>query len=261
MGGLGFIAAGYTQVLATSLESVTLAVGTVPGFLYFLLALGLWAAWGSVGAVRTVGRLLSERQKPWALPAFLATVWGYLALWEPAGRSPEAWSTLCITLPAVLSLLSSFAEGEGPEEWRTNFRLAGRERSLAPLLPGWAAPLSTVALLAGLTFAHRPEAGRIAAMAVFFLARDLCLLAALRVALRRNVEVAAAVLLGGLYILPVLYMGADGRIDSLFWLVPMEAARLSGLANVVPGALQAAVAASVLWLSVRKARRGTELLR
>ena len=261
MGGLGFLASGYTQVLVVSKETVHLIVGPVPAALYFSAALGLWALWSSTAAVRLVGRLLSERQFPWALPAFLATLWGILAIWSPAGRGGEAWGALCITVPAVVALLSAFAEGEGEEDWRANYRLAERRRSREALVPGWAPAWLTVALLAGLTFAARPEADRIATMVVFFLARDLFLLGSLRASLKRNVEVAAMLVLGSLYILPVMYMGVTENIASLYWMVPMEAANAGFLANILPGALQALAAGGLFWGRVRMLRKDEKLLR
>jgi hypothetical protein len=261
MGGLGFLAAGYTQVLAVSPESVRLVTGPVSGFLWCSLALGLWALWGMLGAVRMVGRLLSESQRPWALPAFQATLWGYLALWAPPSSSPEALGCLCITAPAVVGLLASFAEGEGPEDWRASLRNSERRRTWVALVPGWGPTWLTVALLALLTAAFRPEAARIAALASIFLARDLFLLGTLRAAVRRNVEVAAMVLLGSLYILPVMWMVATERAGSLYWLVPMEAAKVGFLANVLPGALQALAAAALLGWRVRTLGRSEKLLR
>ncbi|TBR18020.1 hypothetical protein EPO15_15675 [bacterium] len=260
MGGLGFIASGYTQVLAVSTGTVPLVVGPVPAFLYFAAALGLWTAWSASAAVRLVGRLLSEPQSRWALPGFLATLWAYLALWVPGGRTAEAWECLCITVPAVVTLLASFAEGEGPEEWRTGLRLAAKKRSWRPLVPGWAAPWLTVAGLAGLTLALRPELARIAALVAIFLARDLFVLGTLRVALRKNVEVAGMVVLGSLYILPVLTLASTSNIGALYWLVPMQSETAGFLANILPGALQALAAAGLFGWRVRTLGRSEKLL-
>lgn len=261
MGGLGFLASGYTQFMAISNETVPLLFGPVPGFAYFSLALAAGAFWGATAAVRLVGRLLSERQAPWGLPAFMATVWALLALWVPGGRGAEIWDSLCITVPAVIAVLAAFAEGEGSEDWRANLRLAERRRSWLPLLPTWAPQLATVALLAALTLVVRPEAARMAGMSVFFLARDLSILGALRLAVRRNVEALAMALLGGGYILPMIYFAAtDGR-SSIHWVIPMEAPALGVAANAAPGALQALAAAALLAWAVRRTKKEPGLLR
>ncbi|TPW18270.1 MAG: hypothetical protein FD126_3486, partial [Elusimicrobia bacterium] len=171
IGGLGFLVTGYTMTMFSSAETVNIFFGTVSAFTALSALLAFSAVWGAVGAVRTMGRLLSERQTPWAIPAFMTSLWGLLALWVPAGRGSEALDALCITAPALVAVLASFAEGEDREDWKANHRLAVRRRDWGALLPRWSSAWLTVLLLAGLTYAFRPEASRIAAMVVCFLAR------------------------------------------------------------------------------------------
>lgn len=266
MGGLGFCIAGYSQVIAVGArpETIRLLIGDVPAVYWAICGLGLWAAWGVTAAVRTVGRLLSERQSSTTLPLFLASLWAYLGMWLPGTGSsgPElAMSAFCVTAPAVVALLASFAEGEDAEEWKAKLRAAEKRGSLSPLVPGWATPLLTVTLLAALTAAARPEAARICVLVSAFLARDLMLMAGLRAGLKKNVEVVGAVVLGCLYILPIVYLTAVGNSGALYWLVPMESTKVGSLANVLPGAAQALAALALFWGRVRTLRREDRLIR
>lgn len=266
MGGLGFCIAGYSQVIAVGAnpETIRLLIGDVPVVYWAICGLALWAAWGVTAAVRTVGRLLSERPSAATLPLFLTSLWAYLGLWRPGTGSsgPEiAMGAFCVTAPAVVALLASFAEGEDAEEWKAKLRAAQKGGAWSPLVPGWASAWLTVTLLAAVTAVARPEAARICVLVSAFLARDLMLMAGLRAALKKNVEVAGAVLLGCLYILPVIYLTAAGNSGALYWLVPMEAAKAGFLANVLPGAAQALAALALLWGRVRNLRREDRLLR
>lgn len=266
MGGLTFLVSGLVQTLAFSPreETVTLIVGTVPAYLWATLGLALWAAWASAASVRMVGRLLSERQTDWALPAFLVTLWAYFGIWLPqtGASGPDfALGTVCLTAPAVVALMASFAEGEDAEDWKTKLRAAEKRRSLAPLVPGWGAAWLTVTVLAALTAAARPETARIAVLVSVFLARDLMLLSTLRALLKRNVETAAVAVLGTVYILPVIYLTAVRDLGALYYLVPMESDKVGALANIMPGAAQALAAAILFWGMVRRLRREDRLLR
>lgn len=266
MGGLTFLVSGSVQTLAFSTrdETVTLIVGSVPMYLWATLGLGLWAAWAWAASVRMVGRLLSERQTEWALPAFLVTLWAYLGLWLPktGASGPDfALGTVCLTAPAVVALMASLAEGEDAEDWKTKLRAAAKRRSLGPLVPGWGAAWLTVAALAGLTAAARPETTRIAILVSVFLARDLMLLSTLRAFMKRNFETAAVAVLGSVYILPVIYLTAVRDLGALYYLVPMESDKVGALANIMPGAAQALAAAILFWGMVRRLRRDDRLLR
>lgn len=260
IGGLGCLITGYALGMFHSRSTVNLLVGTVPVYAALGGVLALAAFWGSVAAVRTVGRLLSERQTPWAVPAFMASLWGALALWVPPGRGAEVFDTLCITAPALVALLASVAEGEDREDWKAKFRSALRRGDAAALAPAWATAWGTLVLLAGLTFALKPDASRVAAMVVCFLARDLFLIGTLRTFFKRNVETASMALLGGLYILPVMYGFATDSASSLYWAVPMEAAKTGFLANVLPAFLHAAAAGTIFLTRVNGFKAG-KLLR
>lgn len=261
IGGLGILVTDYTMTMYSSAKTVNLLVGTVSAFTALSALLAFAAIWGAVGAVRTMGRLLSERQTPWALPALMTSLWGILALWVPAGRGSEVQSALCITAPALVAVLASFAEGEGREDWKANHRLATRRRDWGALAPKWSSAWLTVALLAGLTSAFRPESARIAAMVVCFLARDLFLIGILRTVLRRNVEAAAVTLLGALYILPILFAVSLDQVGSLHWMVPMEAAKTGFLANILPSVAHATAAGALFWARVRGIKKEGTLLR
>lgn len=259
MGGLGALAAGWTLGMLASKETVPLVFGAVHAGTWMSALLVLWAGWSVAAASRLVDRLLSERPRPLFFPAFLVTVWAFLLLWAPAGghtRFAEmASAAACVTVPAVVALLSAFAEGEGEEQWRANLRLAKRRRDWSAALPGWAPAWLTVAALAAVTAALRPDTTRIAVMTVCFLARDFFLLAALRTAFRKGVEVAAMALMGGLYLLPLFYGLAAGDVGSLFMFLPTVSETAGFAENVLPGVLQAGLAGLLLFEGVRRSAR------
>jgi hypothetical protein len=260
MGGLGAVTASWTLGMLASSDKIELVFGTVPLGLWLTALLVLWSGWSLAAAARLVDRLLSERPRPAFFPAFLASVWAFLVLWVPGGHTRYAElasAAACLSIPAVLALLSAFTEGEGAEQWRANLRLAKRRRDWTAALPGWAWPWLTVAALAAVTAALRPETSRIALMTACFLARDFLLLGALRTVMRKGVEVAGIALMGALYLLPLFYGLATGEAGAvfLFMFLPTGSQTAGFAANVLPGFLQLVLAGLLFYNGVRRAAR------
>ena len=81
MGALGSTVCGWTiGTLWQFHDKANLIFGTVPLGLCLLTFTALWAGWGVVAATQLLGRLLSERPRPFVFPAFLTTVWAFTAL-------------------------------------------------------------------------------------------------------------------------------------------------------------------------------------
>ncbi len=212
---------------------------------WWLLATGcLWVFWGAVGAVRQVGRLLSERPAPLALPAFLATLWVYLNAVLPGRNRIEfiAAGTMCITFPALAALLAAMTEGGVPERSR-------------PRVQPWAASWATVAVLSGLTALLQPADRRVAVMVPLFLARDLFLLARLRLSRVRNPEAVAFALLGALYLVPIGFVLFTQDVSRMYWFLPMEAPDTGLTTNVAPALLNVAAAAALFWSGLKARSR------
>jgi hypothetical protein len=208
----------------------------------WLLGTGvLWVFWGAVGAVRQLGRLLSERLLPWALPFFLGTLWVYLNAVIPRNGRWQFLDvgTVSITFPALAALLAALV---GREDFR--------RRNLPDSVPAWL----TVAGLCALTAVLRPETARIAFMVPLFLGRDLLLLARLRMSRLRSPETAAFALLGLLYVAPLCYLLATTEVSGMFWFLPVEVEQARALANIAPAALHAAVAGVLFWSGLKSLR-------
>lgn len=247
LGGLGFFAAslGWTTVQEGS--TVALLGAELPAAAWLLVTGALWVFWGAVGAVRQLGRLLSERRLPWALPVFLLTLWVYLNAVIPHNARWQFLDvgSVSVTFPALAALLAALV---GREDFR--------KRSLPDWVPAWA----TVAGLCVLTAFLRPSTARIAFMVPLFLGRDLLLLARLRMSRLRSPETAAFALLGLLYLAPLCYLLATTSVAGMFWFLPVEVEDVRALANIGPAALHAAVAGALFWsgLGGLRARLGLE---
>jgi hypothetical protein len=214
----------------------------------WLIAAATWLAFGAWAFEAARWRIAHDKLeplRPWRISAFMIFVVLYFAgfkAYDGAERSA------LIAWPYVAALVASLAEPWSRVQWRTWLSgAAARRLSGAPV---WMRALATLAAIAAALSLSAPEAPRFPILLALFAARDVCFLQWCRLRVRKNADFVAVVYLAILYGLPLLIGGiaAHGQVNYFFAAIVKP--NLGFALNVLPGLVEAAAAAALLFHAV-----------
>lgn len=252
MGLLAFQAFTPAMVFQDRVEAVSFHGAAVPWPLLWAFSAAALGAWAFLAAKWRIGRDLLLGPKWWRLPAFLTFL-----VWYQLG-----WSGMPVRLsvfaPAILVTMAAVLNGVDMDYWRQWLRETKGSEFLhrAPLWLNGAAAFAALAVLATAypsTLEFDVKTRAYPFMQVCFLVRDLAFLQWVRLGGWKRPEVAALVCLCLAYAIPASVVGVMdlSMLRNLY--VPVPTYESGWLANVLPGAAQAA---GMCWVLAHRVRRG-----
>jgi hypothetical protein len=204
----------------------------------------LFGAWAFEAARWRIGVDKLEPLSSWRITAFIIFLFAYFYGWPS-----QAGSQTPIIFPYIAVLLASLAEPWSAGQWRLWWSKAGPQRlTQAPVWMRGAATFVLVSIVyAFLSSADGDLEGvigkRYPILLCLFALRDIFFLQWCRLKVRKNPEIVAVVYIALAYGLPVMITGVShqGRLNYLF--SAMTNKDVGFVVNVLPGLVQAALAA------------------
>lgn len=249
-GVLQFMGVGMERLLRSGAEQTLFFYGRALNREFFLiLSLLLFGVWSFFGAKWRVGEDLLEKRRFWRFPFFLAFLAWYLMGIELGVAVHSLKSVAVLSQLALFVYAGALLRPERLDYWRRwLFMRRGRER--LDRTPVWVTGYAATAVVAGLMlFRHAREGElflRVIPLAMIFLGRDLCFIQWCRFTRSRKAEGMALIYLTLAYLLPPLLLAPFGLTQYPSLYLPVPDPRTGLPANLLPGALQLALAAAFM---------------